>query len=490
MEETREITIGMEFDGFRVLRKLDCFYRYRGKIYGFYECECLQCGRKYVFREVDLKRTDLYLKGFCKHHRVFDDKKRREVEIGDQRKGYTVLSYFYAREFYKIAPQKLPKFNVVQWIVCSGDYQIEKIGIKADQFFEYNKSGTEKNYRKPKSGIRYIPGDISNGWEILEIDHYDGKYIYYKCRCVCGCGEERILKGKEIRVTRCNMREEELQNFIKFYSSLEILQPAPPPFVKRDLTGEKINKLKVLGFSFYIEKGANSQRRYWLCQCDCGNKTVISEYNLLHSCIQSCGCMENIKYKDESYIGKRYGSLIVKEILHVDSHHGIFFKCKCDCGNTVIASATNIVLGRQKSCGCVLSKGEFTINEVLNKYNIPYESQKSFPDCRYKNLLRFDFCIYQGDEILALIEYQGEHHYKPSYFRYETKEEAEEDYVRVLERDQIKRDYCKEKGLRLVEISYKDYRHIEDILSKELGFQIKPDSIKEDLKDEEKEKQE
>ena len=41
MEETREITIGMEFDGFRVLRKLDCFYRYRGKIYGFYECECL-----------------------------------------------------------------------------------------------------------------------------------------------------------------------------------------------------------------------------------------------------------------------------------------------------------------------------------------------------------------------------------------------------------------------------------------------------------------
>ena len=104
--------------------------------------------------------------------------------------------------------------------------------------------------------------------------------------------------------------------------------------------------------------------------------------------------MENIKYKDESYIGKRYGSLIVKEILHVDSHHGIFFKCKCDCGNTVIASATNIVLGRQKSCGCVLSKGEFTINEVLNKYNIPYESQKSFPDCRYKNLLRFDFCIY------------------------------------------------------------------------------------------------
>ena len=55
--------------------------------------------------------------------------------------------------------------------------------------------------------------------------------------------------------------------------------------------------------------------------------------------------MENIKYDDESYIGKKYGSLTVKEILHVDSHHGIFFKCKCDCGNTVIASATNIVLG-------------------------------------------------------------------------------------------------------------------------------------------------
>jgi hypothetical protein len=43
-----------------------------------------------------------------------------------------------------------------------------------------------------------------------------------------------------------------------------------------DITGKKYDKLKVL--SFYEMRDNKS---YWLCECDCGNKKILSKSELI-----------------------------------------------------------------------------------------------------------------------------------------------------------------------------------------------------------------
>ena len=53
-----------------------------------------------------------------------------------------------------------------------------------------------------------------------------------------------------------------------------------------DLTGKKFNRLTVLSFN-RKDKYYNS---YWLCECECGNTTVVSAGALRSGHTKSCGC--------------------------------------------------------------------------------------------------------------------------------------------------------------------------------------------------------
>lgn len=58
---------------------------------------------------------------------------------------------------------------------------------------------------------------------------------------------------------------------------------------KKDLTGRRYGKLIVIEETepIYI---SNRRRRRWLCQCDCGNKKIISQDSLATGNTKSCGC--------------------------------------------------------------------------------------------------------------------------------------------------------------------------------------------------------
>ena len=58
---------------------------------------------------------------------------------------------------------------------------------------------------------------------------------------------------------------------------------------------------------------------------------------------------------------------------------------------------------------CKESRGEKKINNYLNKYNIHFEREKRFDNCR--NILPLPFDFYLDDKKL-LIEYDGEQHFK------------------------------------------------------------------------------
>jgi len=53
-----------------------------------------------------------------------------------------------------------------------------------------------------------------------------------------------------------------------------------------DITGHVFGKLVVLQFSHKDERG----RKYWACQCDCGNTTTVQGSSLKSGLTASCGC--------------------------------------------------------------------------------------------------------------------------------------------------------------------------------------------------------
>jgi hypothetical protein len=77
---------------------------------------------------------------------------------------------------------------------------------------------------------------------------------------------------------------------------------------------------------------------------------------------------------------------------------------------------------------------------------VKFEEQKTFENCKDKHVLKFDFFA-EG----RLIEYQGEQHYHNRSGRWGRTEKQFQDSLR---RDQIKRDFCKENNVPLLEIRY------------------------------------
>lgn len=106
---------------------------------------------------------------------------------------------------------------------------------------------------------------------------------------------------------------------------------------------------------------------------------------------------------------------------------------------------------------CSSSKGEELISDYLNKNNIINIPQMTFPDCKDIGHLKFDFYLPETD---SLIEYQGIQHYDEVLTKdfFGGKEELKD----RQKKDQIKRDWCKEKGYKLIEISYKNPFEIYD----------------------------
>lgn len=101
---------------------------------------------------------------------------------------------------------------------------------------------------------------------------------------------------------------------------------------------------------------------------------------------------------------------------------------------------------------CNQSKGERSIKHFLDKTGVDYTTEYIFDDCVDKGVLPFDFAIFNADKtIRCLIEYQGQQHYKVVNFWGKTKKDLQEQQ----RRDQIKRDYCNEHNLCLLEVSHK-----------------------------------
>ena len=228
------------------------------------------------------------------------------------------------------------------------------------------------------------------------------------------------------------------------------------------------------GYLTVIARAENDKegRAQWLCQCKSGNQVTVRGKALRNGNTKSCGCYQKERAAQSnmdrvgSLVGKKFGKLTVicenGFITHASGKRSRIYYCECDCGNIVPAAQHQyLAYGDLTSCGCIRSKGEYQIEQLLKENNIKYVREYSFNDLVDDLPLRFDFAIFNENKLIGLIEFQGEQHYISSNgFYNET----------LIEHDKMKREYCKIHNIPLIEIKYKKNYNlkIEDLRLEEL----------------------
>lgn len=101
-------------------------------------------------------------------------------------------------------------------------------------------------------------------------------------------------------------------------------------------------------------RGIKPNKTYCKCKCVCGN-FINRTYSSLKagSDLASCGCKrtEINDKQSRNIIGEKFGRLTV--LSENKTPHKRTVTCKCDCGNIVTRSKTDIMSGHTKSCGCL-----------------------------------------------------------------------------------------------------------------------------------------
>lgn len=263
--------------------------------------------------------------------------------------------------------------------------------------------------------------------------------VQWKCRC--DCGKECVVVGNSLKsglTTSCGCFHSEV------VSQLETI----------DLVGKSFGRLKVVE---RVTPIGDLHVKY-KCLCECGNEVIVRSNSLLKtvSPTRSCGCYQRdvlIAMNQKDISGNRYGKLVAIERVGVKNHKSIW-KCRCDCGNECVVCLSSLVQGNTESCGCIQSRGENIIENILKKNKIDYIKQKKFLGCFDNKQLPFDFYIPSRN---IAIEYDG-------IFHYEVINKINNDLEGQQRRDAIKTKYCEENDIVLLRIPYWDKDNIESIL--------------------------
>lgn len=137
------------------------------------------------------------------------------------------------------------------------------------------------------------------------------------------------------------------------------------------------------------------------------------------------------------------------------SNENVNVECK-KCGYHWSTRANNLInaISGCPDCNNQYSKVVIKIRYFLMENNINFKQEFWFEDLKSDNgyVLKFDFSIKDKyDNILFLVEYDGEQHFIPVELW-----GGEENLKNIQQRDNLKNKYCKENKIKLLRFSYKD----------------------------------
>lgn len=223
---------------------------------------------------------------------------------------------------------------------------------------------------------------------------------------------------------------------------------------KLNLLGQKYGRLTVIS-SAPNQRGNSA----WLCQCDCGNQKIILTRSLRNGNTKSCGCLHKeivAKNFSKDLTNQRFGNLLALNPTSERKHGSVVWKCQCDCGNIHFTTAELLLSGKTQSCGCIHSKGNQKIQQLLQQNNIPFI--KEYP-IKINNInYYYDFAIIQNEKIICFIEYDGILHFKQDKYHGWNNEK---NWQQTQKNDIIKNQYAEKKQIPLIRIPYTDFNIID-----------------------------
>lgn len=267
--------------------------------------------------------------------------------------------------------------------------------------------------------------------------------------CQCDCGNYTVVSASHLvsnHTTSCGCHKKS--------ACLE------------NIVGQRFGKLTVLSYDRTEGKG----HTYWNCKCDCGTVKSIRKDGLKSGAVVSCGCYKNentSKIFTKDLTGQVFGKLTVLERKGSDNHNKALWLCKCECGVEKIVPGNTLLKGESNSCGCLKSKGEWKIAELLSKHNISFEKEYVNKQCILPSggYARFDFYV----ENKYFIEFDGIQHFEAGS-GWNTPEKLAKNQIN----DKIKNEWCQKNNIPLIRIKYTNYENlsIEDLLLETSQFII------------------
>lgn len=148
----------------------------------------------------------------------------------------------------------------------------------------------------------------------------------------------------------------------------------------QSLVDKKFGKLKV------IEKVKSDERYHarYLCECDCGNKTIVYAGSLKSNQTKSCGCIKNTKTSERStkdITNQQFNWIIpITPTIKRSKTGCVIWKCLCiynNCNTIFYTSTVQITRGIVKSCGCLRSVRVKGKDHPLYNHSLSDEDRKS-----------------------------------------------------------------------------------------------------------------
>lgn len=198
-----------------------------------------------------------------------------------------------------------------------------------------------KTSKRTKQLTEDLTGKTFGEWTVLHQDFSNENRTAKRGArwiCRCSCGKERSVLGYSLKAGRtqsCGHNRAEIH--------------------REDLTGQIFGELTVLEFSGYELSEGNYNRTKWKCICSCGNIIEVLSKNLKNGETISCGCVKKTWSQRTIIIGETYDYWTVLSQDTSKRGNGIYYICRCLCGNVRSIPAGTLKRGTSKSCGCMRS---------------------------------------------------------------------------------------------------------------------------------------
>lgn len=248
------------------------------------------------------------------------------------------------------------------------------------------------------TSLKYLPGDYIGPNKIYLQERVDGKRGVFKCP-FCGKLFTSYFSNVSKGVTKsCGC------------ATGYLVKQAH----RKDISGNKYGHLTAIkgleeycsGHRYWLCRcDCGKEVKCTINNLTTGNSKTCGDTSNCQYALEAAGSRAlNLK-------GQRFGKLVAASP-QGSKNKKRYWLCQCDCGNTIVLPAVALTSWGTSSCGCIKSKGEEKVALLLNSLGIDYERQKCFDSCRSpetNHVYWFDFYLPEKN---LIIEYDGFQHFK------------------------------------------------------------------------------